>query len=148
MLVGEAPGETEDRLGLPFIGRSGKWLQKCINVLGLKNNVYITNVVKCKPPNNRKPKWKEIGACSKYLMSEIKLLNPKVIVAMGKVATEALAFKSIRGSEGAFFRNSELGNYYCISTWHPAYCLRTGRPTTTEFFEHLKLAKRFIWKVT
>ena len=141
MLIGEGPGKDEDYQGKPFVGRCGKWLDKCLIALHINDKVYITNVVKCRPPDNRKPTPAEMIACRQYISAEIRLIEPKVIVAMGKTAAEALDFPIEIGRK--FYKSSRLGNYYGIKTWHPAYCLRAGKPRTTEFFEHLKWARKF-----
>ena len=87
MFVGEAPGRDEDRQGRPFVGRAGQLLTKIIEAMGFKRqDVYIANVVKCRPPENRTPRPDEVKACSPYLLRQIELINPRVIVALGKIA--------------------------------------------------------------
>jgi len=87
MLIGEAPGATEDELGRPFVGAAGKLLTSILEEVGLpRSSVYITNVVKCRPPNNREPADEEIEACKGYLIAQIRLLKPKLIVLLGNVA--------------------------------------------------------------
>ena len=126
MFVGEGPGADEDALGDPFVGEAGKLLDNMLTAIKLKRgkNVYITNVVKCHPPGNRAPETDEIAACLPYLQRQIELIKPRLIVALGKVASNALLGKdatiaSLRGT---------LHDYHgipLIVTYHPAYLLRS-----------------------
>ena len=87
MFIGEGPGADEDAQGLPFVGRSGKLLTKMINAMGLsRDDVYIANIVKCRPPNNRNPLAEEAQACIGYLRSQIQIINPEIIVCLGSVS--------------------------------------------------------------
>ncbi|MGC9148370.1 MAG: uracil-DNA glycosylase family protein [Sulfolobales archaeon] len=89
MIIGEAPGATEDQTGRPFVGVAGSLLRKMLKELGLdENKIYITNVVKCRPPNNRTPRKEEIEACSSYLEKQIQLIKPRTIVVLGNVAAQ------------------------------------------------------------
>lgn len=125
MLVGEAPGEEEDQEGEPFVGRSGKLLNKILAAIG-KNRlkgVYITNVLKCSPPNNRDPLSSEVDKCEPYLLKQVGIIKPKLILALGKVAARILLktdipLKEMRGT---------LYDYYGTPlkvTYHPATLLR------------------------
>lgn len=124
MFVGEAPGMEEDLQGLPFVGRAGGLLTKIIESIGLKReDVYIANILKCRPPNNRNPLPTEIIACEGYLIKQIELIRPNVICALGKFAAETLlrSQEPITRIRGKFYdyRGSKL-----MPTFHPAYLLR------------------------
>jgi DNA polymerase len=126
MFVGEGPGEDEDRKGEPFVGRAGQLLTEIItNGMGLsRSDVYIANVVKCRPPGNRNPEPDEIAACKPFLLSQIDAVAPKVIVALGKFAAHtlldtALPISKLRG-RWFDFRGRRL-----MPTFHPSYLLRT-----------------------
>jgi uracil-DNA glycosylase family 4 len=124
MFVGEGPGHDEDMQGIPFVGRAGKLLTQMIEAMGLRrDDVYIANVVKCRPPENRTPEKDEVATCSPYLFRQIDAIGPKVIVCLGNVATQSLlgTTKSISQYRGQWvdYRGSRL-----IPTYHPAYLLR------------------------
>lgn len=125
LLVGEAPGAEEDRLGEPFVGQAGKLLDNMLAAIGLKrgDDVYIANVVKCRPPGNRNPAPEEVAACSPYLLRQVALIQPKLIIAMGRFAVQALlgTDASIASLRGRLFRYSGVP---LIVTYHPAYLLR------------------------
>lgn len=126
LFVGEAPGEDEDRQGEPFVGQAGKLLDNMLASIALKRgeNVYITNVVKCRPPSNRNPEHGETCACAPYLDRQIALIAPKLIVALGKVAATRLLGKeaTIASLRGQLL---EYQGRPLIVTYHPAYLLRT-----------------------
>lgn len=125
MFVGEGPGADEDRSGEPFVGRAGQLLDRMIGAMGLSREaVYITNVVKCRPPNNRNPLPEEMAACMGALRQQIDLVQPEVIVALGRVAASALLARetSIGAARG---RDLEAFGRPLIVTYHPAYLLRT-----------------------
>ncbi len=133
MFVGEAPGEQEDIQGRPFVGRAGQLLTKFLNLYGVsRNKVYITNVVKCRPPGNRNPAPDEIEACYPFLEKQIELISPKVILCLGAFAArtilnlpEKTPISKIRGKEFKVeFGGSEIT---VIPTFHPAYLLRNRR---------------------
>ena len=134
MFVGEAPGADEDLQGEPFVGRAGQLLTKIIEAIELKRqDVYIANVIKCRPPGNRNPEPDEVEQCEPYLFRQIDTVKPKVIVALGKFAAQCLLRTSdpitrIRGREFKY-RDAVL-----IPTYHPAYLLRTPS------------AKREVWE--
>lgn len=126
MLIGEAPGAEEDRQGLPFVGKAGKLLDAMLFAIGLsRDRVFICNVVKCRPPNNRNPQADEIKACASYLDAQIKHVNPRVILALGKVAahrllqTEAPVYKMREDSQLLPGSNTPV-----VVTYHPASLLR------------------------
>ncbi|HEY6944676.1 MAG TPA: uracil-DNA glycosylase [Candidatus Acidoferrum sp.] len=124
VFVGEGPGADEDAQGLPFVGRAGKLLTQMIEAMGLqRKDVYICNVVKCRPPENRLPEDDEIRTCSPFLLRQLEVIAPKVIVCLGAVAAKTL-LKTNRGisqyrGQWLDYRSSKL-----IATYHPAYLLR------------------------
>lgn len=125
MFVGEGPGHDEDLQGLPFVGRAGQLLTQMIEAMGLsRSDVYIANVVKCRPPNNRNPQPEEALACEPYLHRQIDLIQPKLIVALGKVAAVNLL---AREASVASLRNKihQYRGIPLIVTYHPAYLLRS-----------------------
>jgi DNA polymerase len=124
MFVGEGPGEQEDLQGIPFVGKAGQLLTKMIEAMGfLREDVYIANVVKCRPPNNRNPEPDEIAACEPFLKAQIRVVKPKVLVALGKFAAQTLLrdptpITRMRG-RWAQYEGTPL-----MPTFHPAYLLR------------------------
>ncbi len=135
LIVGEAPGENEDRIGEPFVGQAGQLLDNMLKAMGAsrQTNTYILNVVKCRPPGNRNPELAEIAQCEPFLRRQIELLQPKVILAMGRFAVNALLQASI--SDVAKLPlgklRGQVHGYDCagvtlpvIATYHPAYLLR------------------------
>jgi DNA polymerase len=124
VFVGEGPGADEDAQGLPFVGRAGKLLTQMIEAMSLqRKDVYICNVVKCRPPENRTPEKDEVSTCSPYLVRQLDVINPKVIVCLGSVAAQTLletnrGISHFRG-EWLDFRGRKL-----MATYHPAYLLR------------------------
>jgi DNA polymerase len=124
MFVGEAPGEDEDIQGLPFVGKAGQLLTKIIEAMGLgRGDVYIANVLKCRPPNNRPPAPDEILACRDNLRRQIAAINPKVICTLGKFASQTLLNTEtpISALRGKF---AEYNGIKVMPTFHPAYLLR------------------------
>lgn len=126
MLIGEAPGENEDRLGEPFVGQAGKLLDNMLKALSLARgeNVYIANVIKCRPPGNRNPEPDEVARCEPYLQRQVALVKPKIIVAMGRFAAQSLlrtdgSIASLRG------RVHQYEGVPVIVSYHPAYLLRS-----------------------
>lgn len=124
MFIGEAPGADEDAQGLPFVGRAGQLLTKIIEAMGFKReDVYIANILKCRPPGNRPPKPEEIEQCEPYLLSQIDHIKPKMIVALGSFAAQTLlkTDKKISGLRGIFH---DYHGVRLMPTFHPAYLLR------------------------
>ena len=124
VFVGEGPGRDEDVQGLPFVGRAGKLLNQMIEAMGLeRRDVYICNVVKCRPPENRTPERDEVATCSPFLLRQLEAIRPKVIVCLGSVAAQAMlgTNRSISHYRGEWleFRGARL-----MATYHPAYLLR------------------------
>ena len=150
MLIGEAPGRAEENTGQPFMGRAGKLLDQLISNVGLYEHCYISNAVHCRPPENRKPTEGEIIACRQYLVAEIKLVKPRIIVLMGKTAIEALELitsrRMGRAGEPPFMiqRIFGMNNVWFIPTWHPAYCLRRGEGATNDLRRALSRAQALL----
>ena len=143
LVVGEAPGAEEDRRGEPFVGRAGHLLDAMLKAIGLSRgrNVYIANVLKSRPPGNRDPKPEEVAACLPYLMRQIELLKPRVMLAVGRIAAQNLLATDaplgrLRGKVHHF---GEL-NTPLIVTYHPAYLLRTPGDKR-KAWEDLKFAR-------
>lgn len=125
LFVGEGPGAEEDERGEPFVGQAGKLLDAMLAAVGLQrgNKVYIGNAVKCRPPNNRTPEPEEVAACFPYLDAQIRLIQPKLIVALGRPAAQALLEGDVRigAARGRLFKYRDIP---VIVTYHPAYLLR------------------------
>jgi DNA polymerase len=141
LLVGEAPGSEEDAKGEPFVGQAGRLLDNMLAALGMKRgeNVYIANVLKCRPPNNRTPEPREVDACRPYLDRQIALIGPKLILALGKSAATTLlgvdaTIASLRG------RVHRYQGVPLVVTYHPAYLLR-NLPDKAKAWEDLLLAR-------
>ena len=130
-IVGEAPGEDEDLQGLPFVGRSGQLLDKFLTETGLdvKKDIYVCNILKCRPPNNRRPTDQETDCCLPYLEEQLALIEPKVLLVLGNTAVQNLLGlqQGITKVRGRFF-NTYFGNKKTLSmpTYHPSYLLRNG----------------------
>jgi uracil-DNA glycosylase len=124
VFVGEGPGADEDAQGLPFVGRAGKLLTQMIEAMGLqRKDVYICNVVKCRPPENRTPEPDEVQTCSPYLLRQIDVIDPKVIVCLGAVAAKTL-LQTNRGISHFRGEWQEWRGHKLMATYHPAYLLR------------------------
>ncbi len=124
VFVGEGPGRDEDMQGLPFVGRAGKLLTQMIEAMGLtRDKVYIANVVKCRPPNNRPPEKDEVATCIPFLLRQLEVIHPKVIVCLGSTAAQNLlgTIKSISHFRGQWF---DFRGMQLMATYHPAYLLR------------------------
>jgi uracil-DNA glycosylase len=126
MFIGEAPGANEDRMGLPFVGQAGKLLDNMLRSLTLARdtNVYIANVIKCRPPGNRNPEPDEVVRCEPYLQRQVALVKPKLIIALGRFAAQSLlktdaSISSLRGRVHAY------EGVPVIVSYHPAYLLRS-----------------------
>lgn len=125
MFIGEAPGRDEDLKGEPFVGKAGQLLTDIIKAMKLTRElVYIANVIKCRPPENRNPEVDELDACRPYIQRQVELIQPKVIVALGKFGLQSLTQKtySISSVRGEWL---EYNGIKLMPTWHPAYLLRT-----------------------
>jgi uracil-DNA glycosylase family 4 len=124
LFIGEGPGRDEDLQGLPFVGRAGKLLTQMIEAMGLKrSDVYICNVVKCRPPENRAPEKDEVAACSPFLFRQIDLVAPQVIVCLGSIAAQTI-LETTRGISQFRGQWLEFRGRKLMATYHPAYLLR------------------------
>jgi DNA polymerase len=143
MFVGEAPGADEDAQGIPFVGRAGQLLTKIIEAIDLtREQVYIANVIKCRPPQNRNPEQDEVETCEPFLFEQIDVIKPKVIVALGTFAARALLrtldpISRLRG------RVYEYRGAKLIPTFHPAYLLRNPA-SKREVWEDMKLVRKLL----
>jgi uracil-DNA glycosylase len=150
MVIGEAPGADEDRRGEPFVGAAGQLLDKMLAAIDLdrRTNVYIANVLKSRPPNNRDPKPEEVAACLPYLIRQIALLRPKIMLAVGRIAAQNLlqTQTSLGRLRGQVHRFGEL-NTPLIVTYHPSYLLRTPSDKR-KAWEDLKFARGIYQQLT
>ncbi len=150
MLIGEAPGANEDEEGKPFVGAAGKLLTELLSSIGLsRKDVFITNLVKCRPPNNRDPEEDEILACSPYLDEQIKIIKPKIIVTLGKHSTTyilgkiGMKVKSISSVRSKFFTwNYENVTILVFPTYHPAAALYNPSLRDDLFSDFKKISER------
>lgn len=141
MFIGEGPGADEDRLSRPFVGRAGQLLEKGINALGwTRNDIYICNVVKCRPPNNRVPEADEISACLNWLRNQTALVRPKIIVCLGSTAAKTVISGDFKISlmRGKWV---EKNGFLIMPTFHPAALLR-DEGKKAPFWRDLKEVKR------
>jgi DNA polymerase len=145
MFVGEAPGRDEDLQGEPFVGRSGKLLDRLIaEELGVdRSQIYIANVVKCRPPDNRDPKPDEIAACRPYLASQLEMIAPKVVVTLGNFATKLL-LETDQGITKVRGKAYPKGDWQLVPTYHPAAALRSGGVVVAEMRADLIRAKQLL----
>ncbi len=127
LIIGEAPGADEDRQGEPFVGRAGQLLNAMLQALDLsRQDVYIANILKCRPPQNRDPKADEVAHCSSYLQRQIQLIQPKVILALGRIAAQnLLQTNTTLGRLRGRLHHIEMTSAPVIVTYHPAYLLRS-----------------------
>lgn len=140
MFIGEGPGEQEDLQAEPFVGPAGKLFTRMLNAIGLtRDEVYIANIVKCRPPGNRDPLEEERAACAKYLEGQIALVAPKIIVCLGRVAAQALLDKEFRITKqrGQWFDRDGISY---IATYHPSALLRDER-TKMPSWEDFKMIR-------
>lgn len=141
LFVGEGPGASEDEQGLPFVGRSGQLLDHYLEAVGLDRtrNIYIANIVKCRPPQNRDPAPEEAAACLPWLRAQFRLLRPKIIVCLGRVAAQQMISRdfSVTRDHGKFF--DKQGTLF-MATLHPAALLRNpkGKPSAFGDFAALR----------
>ena len=145
MFIGEGPGEQEDLQGEPFVGRSGQLLDKFLDAIDLdrNKNVYIGNIVKCRPPKNRDPLPEEQDACIGWLKAQTRLIRPKIIVCLGRVAATKLIdpdFKVTR-QHGQFF---EKNGFYMMGTFHPSALLRNPAQKPDAFEDFIALREKII----
>ncbi len=143
MIIGEAPGAEEDRRGEPFVGRAGKLLDEMLRAVGQgRDSVFIANILKCRPPNNRDPKPAEASACREYLERQIELIDPDIILAVGRIAAQTLL-----GTDSPVGRlrgkRHSLGSVPLVVTYHPAYLLRSPSQKR-KAWDDLCLARRVL----
>lgn len=143
MFIGEGPGENEDLQGEPFVGRGGQLLDKMLKAVDLdrKKNIYIANIVKCRPPKNRDPEPTEQEECIEWLRNQVKLINPKIIVCLGRISAAKLIKPDIKITKehGIFF---EKGNFLMMATLHPAALLRNPNNKPAAFDDFIKLREK------
>ena len=138
MMIGEGPGADEDKQGIPFVGRAGQLMNKAFDGIGInREEIYIANIVKCRPPQNRLPEQDEAEACLDYLRNQVVLVNPKIVVLLGSTALKNILGKEygITASRGKWIEKK--GILY-MPTWHPAALLRDENKKI-EFWKDLKL---------
>ena len=144
MFVGEAPGRNEDLQGEPFVGAAGKLLDRLLSEIGVdRDDVYIANVLKCRPPGNRDPRPDEIVACKAYLRIQMELIDPKVVVTLGNFATKLLLKRNVgitrlRGQAYPWWRR------HLVPTFHPAAALRGGDRVTDQMREDFALVSKLL----
>jgi DNA polymerase len=147
MFVGEAPGADEDQQGVPFVGKAGQLLTKIIEAIDRKrDDVYIANVIKCRPPQNRNPEPDEVATCEPFLFRQIDVIRPRVIVALGKFGAQTLlrTLDPISRLRGRVF---EYRGAKLVPTFHPAYLLRNPA-SKREVWEDMKLVKKLLARDT
>jgi len=141
LIIGEAPGADEDRQGEPFVGRAGQLLTNMLRAIGLaREEVFIANILKCRPPNNRDPQPQEVTSCSVYLRQQIDYIQPKIILAVGRIAAQSLLnvdtpIGQMRGKQYTY-QDTDIP---LIATYHPAYLLRSPQQKR-KAWEDLKFA--------
>ncbi len=140
LFVGEAPGENEDLQGEPFVGRGGKLLDLYLNGIGLdrKENIYIANILKCRPPQNRDPKPEEAEQCLPYLREQVRIMQPKILVCVGRIAAQIIISKDFKVTKehGIFYERKGM---LLMGTFHPAALLRDPSKKGDCFEDFLKL---------
>lgn len=143
MLIGEGPGQNEDLQGIPFVGRGGQLLDKMLEHVELsrKTNIYIANMVKCRPPKNRDPSKDEVAACIGYLRTQVQLIRPKIIVCLGRVAACAIISPDFKVTKqhGEFF---EKNGILMMGTFHPAALLRNPKQKPYGLDDFIKLREK------
>lgn len=140
MFIGEGPGGDEDKLGEPFVGKAGQLMNKAFDVVGIKREeVYIANIVKCRPPNNRDPEEDEITACMDYLRNQGVIIKPRIVVLLGRIALQNILGKEYKISSVRGNWIEKKGIMY-MPTWHPAALLR-DETKKIEFLNDLKKIK-------
>jgi len=146
MIVGEGPGQKEDEIGKPFVGDAGKLLDKMLKAINIeRKNIYITNVVNYRPPNNRKPEPAEITRYSEFLREHISIINPKILILMGSTAMESLFGNRIKISKERGVWKELIINqktYLTMITFHPAYLLRQSDQKKFSWFDLKEIRKK------
>lgn len=144
MVVGEGPGQQEDEQGVPFVGRSGQLLVKLLAEAGIeREDVYITNVVKCRPPHNRNPRQGEIDACKPYLRRQMELVDPKVVVTLGNFSSKLL-MPTTMGITKLRGQAYEWWGRHLVPTFHPAAALRGSESVTNDIRSDVALVRSLL----
>ncbi|NIS60821.1 MAG: uracil-DNA glycosylase [Proteobacteria bacterium] len=144
VFIGEGPGEDEDRQGRPFVGKAGQLLTRIINAIGLRREeVYITNIIKCRPPHNRNPQQEEIATCEPFLNKQLEVIQPKIICALGTFAAQTLLKTDAKISRlrGRFFSGRGIK---VMPTYHPAFLLRNPHKKKEAWEDMKKIQKEYI----
>ncbi|NLC69691.1 MAG: uracil-DNA glycosylase [Clostridiaceae bacterium] len=142
MLIGEGPGRQEDEQGLPFVGAAGKLLDSLLNALRIKEDMYyIANIVKCRPPSNRVPREEEAQKCLPYLRTQVRLINPKIIVCLGATAIKYIIDKDAKITQirGQWFKKQQ---FWIMPTFHPAALLRDESKKTYMWEDFKKVRQK------
>ncbi len=140
MLIGEAPGKNEDKEGRPFVGAAGIYLTNILREIGVDRvETYMTNAVKCRPPNNRKPTKKELDACRPYLLKQIEIIKPKVLICLGKCAAYSVLGREVEIKKEAGTLLNCNGTHVML-TYHPAFVMRFRGEYENNFIEHMRHA--------
>ncbi len=143
MFIGEAPGAEEDKTGIPFVGAAGKHLDKFLCAVGIdRESVYIANILKCRPPNNRDPLPEEQDICIKYLREQVKLIRPKIIVCLGRISAMRLIDPEFRITKmhGQFYKK---GDFHICAVYHPSALLRDASKNE-DMYRDLKAVKALL----
>ncbi|MFQ6079997.1 MAG: uracil-DNA glycosylase [Thermodesulfobacteriota bacterium] len=144
VFIGEGPGEDEDQQGRPFVGKAGQLLTRIINAIGLRREeVYITNIIKCRPPRNRNPQQEEIATCEPFLNKQLEIIQPKIICALGTFATQTLlkTDEKISHLRGRFF---SCRGIKVMPTYHPAFLLRNPHKKREAWEDMKKIQEEYI----
>jgi uracil-DNA glycosylase len=155
LIIGEAPGEEEDTKGVPFVGKAGKKLDGILEYIGVtRDEIFITNAVLCRPPNNRNPKPDELDACKWRLDLQVQLLRPKLIIILGRVAMQQLSGRPIKGAMSQFFPENVKDGWLhyrtgeheslVLVTYHPSYHLRSPERAYKTTLPHWKQVKNWV----
>ena len=143
MFIGEGPGADEDKQGLPFVGKAGQLMNKAFQALGInREEIYIANIVKCRPPSNRVPEEDEAQACLNYLRNQVVLIKPEIIVLLGSTALKNILGKEY-GITAVRGKWMEKNGIKYMPTWHPAALLRDENKKI-EFWQDLKELKKYL----
>jgi len=144
MVVGEGPGQQEDEQGVPFVGRSGQLLVRLLGEAGIeREDVYIANVVKCRPPRNRDPRQDEIDACKPYLRRQIQLVDPKVVITLGNFSSKLL-LPTTTGITRLRGKAYQWWDRYLVPTFHPAAALRGGERVTNDIRSDVAMVRAIL----
>ena len=142
LFIGEGPGADEDEQGIPFVGKAGKLMNMAFDACGIdRDNVYIANIVKCRPPNNRDPEQDEIKACMDYLRNQVMIIKPKIIVLLGRIALQNILGQEykITSARGNWIEKKEI---LYMPTWHPAALLRDENKKIDFLHDLLKVVNK------